>query len=152
VFGATPSGTVAYVAGQRSDLDVIEVMYTSLHAQAASQMSVERRATAAATQRYRRSFLFGYAERVGQALADVRRVAEATSTPDTGVGAPTPALARIERGRRVDAFVEQRFGTVRSAKGAARAEAGGWREGHLAAEAVDLGRARLGGRRSLGRG
>ena len=72
VFGTTPTGTVAYVAGYASDLDVVEVMYTSLHAQAASQMAVERRSTAAATQRFRRSFLFGYADRVAKSFDEAR--------------------------------------------------------------------------------
>ncbi len=35
VFIATPTGTIAYVAGRVGDLDVVEVMYTSLHSQAA---------------------------------------------------------------------------------------------------------------------
>jgi hypothetical protein len=149
VFAATPTGTIAYVAGHRSDLDVVEVMYTSLHAQAASRMSAERRATAAATQRFRRSFLFGYADRVGTSFDEARRTAEATSPTPVGVDASGMSLERLARGRRVDEFVEQRFGRVRAARGAAGAEARGWSAGRVAAEQSDLGHQRLAGRRAL---
>jgi len=88
VFGTTPTGTVAHVAGDVGDLDVVELMYHSLHAQAAARMASERRGTPAATQRYRRSFLFGYADRMGVLLADTRRETEAA------VVAPTTELRR----------------------------------------------------------
>ncbi len=152
VFAATPTGTIAYLAGYGSDLDLVEVMYTSLHAQAASRMSAERRATSAATQRYRRSFLFGYADRVAKSLDDVRRVAEAASPIEVAVDDAGRSLVRLERGRRVEEFLQQRFGRVRSARSSAGAELGGWSAGSAAAERADLGRQRLHGRRSLGPG
>lgn len=152
VFGATPTGTIAYLAGFDSDLDLVEVVYTSLHAQAASRMSAERRATSAATQRYRRSFLFGYADRVAKSLDDVRRVAEAMLLTEVAVDDVGRSLARLERGRRVEEFLQQRFGRVRTARGSAGAEVGGWSAGSAAAERADLGHQRLHGRRSLGPG
>ncbi len=152
VFAATPTGTIAYVAGYTSDLDVVEVMYTSLHAQAAVRMSAERRATAAATQRYRRSFLFGYADRVAKSLEQVRRVTESSSEfIGSGDGA-SRSLARLERGRQVEDFMQRRFGRVRSARTSAGAEVGAWSAGSDAAGRADLGRTRLDERRSLGRG
>ncbi len=151
VFGATPTGTIAYVAGHSSDLDVVEVMYTSLHAQAAAQMSGQRRATAAATQSFRRSFLFGYADRVATSFDEVRRAAEAASpTTVTDGGGLSPA--RLARSQRVDEFVGQRFGRVRTARSPAGAELTGWSAGSVAAERADLGRRRVEGRRALGAG
>ena len=82
VFASTPTGTIAYVAGHVSDLDLVEVMYTSLHAQAAARMALEHRATPAATQRHRRSFLFGYADRVAKSFGDAARAAACTSPKD----------------------------------------------------------------------
>jgi hypothetical protein len=152
VFAATPTGTIAYLAGYGSDLDLVEVIYTSLHAQAALRMSAERRATSAATQRYRRSFLFGYADRVAKSLDDVRRVAEATSPTEVAIDDAGRSLVRLERGRRVEEFLQQRFGRVRTARGTAGAEVSGWSAGSAAAERADLGRHRLQGRRSLGPG
>ncbi|HSP29446.1 MAG TPA: DUF2786 domain-containing protein [Ilumatobacteraceae bacterium] len=152
VFGATPSGTIAYVAGHASDVDVVEVMYTSLHSQAASQMSAERRATSAATQSYRRAFLFGYADRVAKSFDEVRKAAEAASPTTVAVDGGGRSLARLERGRRVDEFIGERFGRVRTARSAAGADVTGWSAGSVAAERADLGRRRVEGRRSLGPG
>lgn len=152
VFGNTPTGTVAYVAGHASDLDVVEVMYTSLHAQAASRLAVERRSTSAATQRFRRSFLFGYADRVAKSFDEARRSAEAASPTVVAVDALGRSLARLERGERVDEFVQQRFGRVRTARDSAGAEVRAWSAGSDAAARADLGQARLDDRRSLGPG
>ena len=149
VFGATPNGTIAYVAGFDADLDVIELMYSSLHAQASSRMAAERRGTAAATQRFRRSFLFGYAERIAALLAESRRVAEAATV--RSFGSPnSPAL--LERQRRVERFAAESFGRVRKARAPGAASESGWRAGATAADRADVGRARLAGRRSLGTG
>jgi hypothetical protein len=152
VFSATPSGTIAYVAGHTSDVDVVEVMYTSLHSQAASQMSAERRATSAATQSYRRAFLFGYADSVAKSFDEVRKAAEAASPTTVAVDDGGRSLARLERGRRVDEFIGERFGRVRTARSAAGADVTGWSAGSVAAERADLGRRRVEGRRSLGPG
>jgi hypothetical protein len=150
VFGTTPTGTIAYVAGFASDVDVVEVMYTSLHSQAAARMMQERRSTAAATQRFRRSFLFGYADRMGELLTDSRRATEASANDgDTVDGS---ALALLDRRRRVDAFAKESFGRVRTARAPGAAQASGWRAGVDAADRADVGRARLMGRRAIGRG
>jgi len=152
VFASTPTGTIAYVAGHVSDLDLVEVMYTSLHAQAAAQMSLERRATPAATQRHRRSFLFGYADRVAKSFDEVRAAAQAGSPTPVAVDGAGRSLARLERVQQVDEFVGERFGRVRTARSSAGAELGGWSAGSAAAEQADLGRQRVEGRRSLGPG
>jgi hypothetical protein len=152
VFASTPTGTVAYVAGHTSDLDLIEVMYTSLHAQAAAQMASERRSTPAATQRHRRSFLFGYADRVAKAFDEVRAAAEASASASVAADSASRSLARRERIQQVDDFVSTRFGRVRTARSSAGAELGGWSAGSAAAEQADLGRQRVEGRRSLGPG
>lgn len=148
VFDTTSTGMVAYVAGFSSDLDVIEVMYHSLHGQVAAQMAGERRKTAAATQRFRRSFLFGYAERLGQLLLETRRSVEAEPA-DGGAGT---ALALQERSRQVEEFAAEEFGRTRRARAAGEAQASGWLAGAAAAEQADVGRTRLAGRRALGRG
>ena len=150
VFASTPTGTVAYVAGHNSDLDLIEVLYTSLHTQAAAQMASERRSTPAATQRHRRSFLFGYADRVAKSFDEARVSAEASAS--VAADSASRSLARRERIQQVDEFVSKRFGRVRTARSSAGAELGGWSAGSAAAERADLGRQRVDRRRSLGPG
>ena len=75
VFETGPAGTVAVVAGFDVDLVVTGLLYESLHIQAANQMATTKRATPAATQRWRRSFLFGYARRIGEMLSVSRNQA-----------------------------------------------------------------------------
>ena len=156
VFGSTPTGTVAHVAGHRRDLDVVELMYHSLHGQAATHMAQERRSTASSTQRFRRSFLFGYAERMGALLDDARRETEAavvrSETSDGADHGVATEVALVERGRRVDEFAQEAFGRVRTARAPGAALASGWNAGVSAADRADVGRTRLSGRRALGSG
>ena len=143
VFQSGPDGMIAWGAGFGSDLDVVEAMYASLHQQAASQMASIRRATPAATQRYRRSFLFGYAARLGDVLHETRQRVEAEHS------APSVLPALRERRDRVDEHAETAFGRVRAARPARAAQAGAWSAGVAAADRADLGSARLSGRRAI---
>jgi hypothetical protein len=147
VFQAGPSGTTAFVAGFASDLDTVEVLYTSLHAQASARMTREHRSTGAATQRWRRSFLFGFADEVGRMLAATQREAAAAVA---GAGDVLPVL--VDRERRVAAFATQSFGRVAAARPPSAATARGWHAGRAAAAESDVGRRGIPGRRAIGRG
>ena len=147
VFEVRNRGTVAFVAGFRSDLDTTELLYHSLHAQASSRMAAERRATAAATQQWRRSFLFGYADQVRRMLQKSADQAQRHVHPSR---AALPALRARER--RVEEFARQRFGRVVAARRPKAATATGWEAGRQAASRSDLGRRRVGGLRAIGRG
>jgi hypothetical protein len=149
IFQSTPVGTVAFAAGHHTDLEIVEMLYSSLHQQAASHMASVKRSTGAATQRYRRSFLFGFAGRIGEILAESRRTVEAS------VGVTTAAANAVmlrERAERVADFVDREWGSVRSASRPRPVQPSGYVSGAAAAERADLGRVRLGGRRSIGRG
>jgi hypothetical protein len=158
VFETGPDGTDAVVAGFDSDLVVTALLYESLHVQAASQMATGKLATPAATQRWRRSFLFGYARRIGEML-DVSR-AQAAPPPAARSGPPTlfddtgspstPDL--LARAARVKAYAREAFGPVRTARAVRPPTAKGWNDGQRAAASADIGRSRLGGRPALGRG
>lgn len=154
VFRAMPEGTIAYAAGHADDLRLVEMMYHSLHQQASSHMATIKRNSGAATQQFRRSFLFGFAERISQIVAESRRLAEAvTVDPSNGdASAAATALALRERSERVDAFVADEWGRVRSAARPSPVQTAGYVRGIAAAERADIGRTRIGGRRSLGRG
>lgn len=151
VFQARPMGTVAMAAGFRSDLDVVEVMYASLHQQAASQMAGVRRQTGAATQRFRRSFLFGFADRIGEVLGESRQRAEKLASASSRTASATSALATRSRNARIDDYAASAFGRVRTARAPSAAQVGGWGAGATAASGADVGRTRLAGRRALGR-
>lgn len=147
VFEIHARGTVAFVAGFRSDLESVELLYNSLHSQAASRMASERRATPAATQQWRRSFLFGYAQQIRSML---RATADEAAQRVHPSSAALPALRA--RDKRVDEFARQRFGRVVAARRPKPATATGWEAGKRAATTADLGRARLSQVRAIGSG
>jgi hypothetical protein len=147
VFQTGPDGMTAIVAGFRRDLDLVHVLFTSLHAQAAAQMAALRRSTPAATQRWRRSFLFGFAARIAELLAAARHEAEAAAAAS---GTLLPDVT--SRADQVHRFLASSFDRVVAAPRSAPAAAAGWQHGHRAAASVDLGRARLAGRPQIGPG
>jgi hypothetical protein len=153
VFETGQQGTSAIVAGYTADLDVTEMLYTSLHIQASTQMAAVRARTPAATQRWRRSFLFGFATRVAEVFENARARASdasvATMHEAPGDRDVPDVLARSARVRR---FAASAFGPVGTARAAAPAHRSGWRDGHRAAATADLGRSRIAGRLALDRG
>jgi hypothetical protein len=151
VFQATPAGTVALLAGPRDELGVVEVIYTSLHQQAGVHMAGIRQPTGAATQRVRRAFLFGFADRIGELLQEARTSIE-SEVPVGGGPHEERALVLQARRDRVDAYAQQTWGKVRSAAQPKAVSPAGFARGVQAAERADVGRTRLAGRRSLGSG
>lgn len=147
VYEVRQRGTVAFVAGYRSDLETVSLLYHSLHTQASSRMVAERRATAAATQQWRRSFLFGYADQIRTML---RQSTDDAERRVAAAGTTLPALRA--RDRRVDEFSRERFGRVVAARRPKPATATGWAAGRDAASRADLGRAQVRGERAIGRG
>lgn len=147
VFEVRDRGTVAFVAGFRSDLETTELLYNSLHTQASSRMVGERRATGAATQQWRRSFLFGFANQIRQMLDTSATEAQRHVHPASST---LPALRA--RDRRVNEFTRQRWARVSAARRPKPATATGWEAGRQAAARADLGRRRMGGLRAIGRG
>ena len=147
VFQVREHGTVALVAGFRSDLRAIELLYTSLHAQASARMAAVRKGTPAATQRWRRSFLFGFANEIRTMLADTSKEARREHHPATST---VPALRA--RDRQVAEFARRRFGRVRAARSPKGATHSGFVAGADAARRSDVGRSRVGGFRAIGRG
>jgi hypothetical protein len=147
VFEVHDRGTVALVAGFASDLDTVELLYNSLHTQAASRMAGERRSTPAATQQWRRSFLFGYADQIRAMLRATAAEAVQRTHPSS---AALPALRA--RDKRVEEFSRQQFGRVVAARRPRAATTTGWEAGKRAASRADLGRGRLPEVRAIGSG
>jgi hypothetical protein len=147
VFEVRDRGTTALVAGFHTDLDTVEMLYNSLHTQAASRMAAERRATPAATQQWRRSFLFGYAAQIRTMLKATAAEAVLRSHPSS---AALPALRA--RDKRVDEYARQQFGRVVAARRPKAATATGWEAGKRAASRADFGRAGISEVRAIGSG
>ncbi len=150
VYKTLETGTVGLVAGFRSDLSTVEMLYTSLHTQASSQMAEVRRSTGAATQQWRRSFLFGYAAQVATMLERSVHTTLQQQRADTDNDL-LPILR--ERQERVQEFAAVSFGRVRSGRPVSGIGQSGYSAGQqAAARRADLGRRMVASRRGLGPG
>jgi hypothetical protein len=148
VYRSEEAGTIAMVAGYRSDLEALEAMYSSLHAQAAIRMAQERSFDAAATLSWRRSFLFGYANEIQSMLEESMR-AESRGHPEGG-DRLMPAV--VDRDRRVREFADSAWGPTRRARQPARPNMLGYLAGQREAGHADLGRRRVPQRGALNAG
>jgi hypothetical protein len=132
---------IANVVGVRSDVAAVELLFTSLLLQAAQALSAAERALGrrSGSRSFRRSFLLGYAHRIGERMRSARQRVTAEAAAAHGVD-----LLPVLRGRQ--AAVEQRmadlFPRVRSTRSRASADAGGWFAGREAAERADVGHRR----------
>lgn len=138
------------VFGFPADVAGVELLFTSLLAQAASAMHAAQPASrdGASTIAFRRSFLASYAERIGDRLTEATRkiVAEAVAVDDSLL----PVLAAREE-EVLHAF-EERFPNARTSR-ISVTDARGRRAGLDAADRADLGATRavdVAGRPALG--
>ncbi len=129
---------IANLVGVRADVAAVELLFTSLLLQAAQALSAAEQPLGrrSASRPFRRSFLLGYAHRIGERLLDARRRATARAAAEHGVD-----LLPVLRSR--EAAVEERvaelFPRVRATRSRASVDAGGWYAGREAAERADVG-------------
>jgi hypothetical protein len=132
---------IANLVGSRPDLDAVELLFTSLLLQAAQALSAAERAKGArsSSRSFRRSFLLGYAQRIGERLRTAQRRATEEASAEHGVD-----LLPVLRSRQaaVEERVAELFPRVRSTRSRASVDAGGWYAGQAAAERAAVGRRR----------
>jgi hypothetical protein len=138
---STPDGRLGHVIGYAPDVGRVQVLYTSLHAQAASRMATvgpggpagtgPGRRTPSTVVRFRRAFLFGFAATVGERLAAANQAAMADVPAST-------ALVLADRTARVDDWIHGAYGRVGTHRSGA-APGAGWEAGASAGSAADLG-------------
>jgi Protein of unknown function (DUF2786) len=139
-----PAFGIVTMVGMRSDVDLVELLVTSLLVQAARGLGEATRAGGARARStaFRRGFLYAYAQRIDERLSTARDAARAEATAAYG-SALAPVLA--DRQAAVDRVVEELFPQLRR-RGGRTVDADGWSAGRQAADSADLGgtRARLG--------
>jgi hypothetical protein len=146
-FLTGPSGTTAQISGPLREVEAVEVLFNSLHQQMATQVSKQRRATGAATQRFRRAFMFGFAERVRELLHDAHSVA---ASKQEDVQSLLPIL--LEERERVHRFAAEQLGPIRAATAPAPVVANGATAGRQAAADADIGRICVASQDAIGQG
>lgn len=134
-----------HLFGHGSDLDRVEVMFTSLLLQATRDLTrtpVPRDQHAAA---FRRSWLAGFTLAIRQRLADAERRAAAEAGPRFAAAGSSTALVLASRTELVEAAMHDTYPHLRTARPRVLSGSGG-RHGWEAGQRADLGeRSRLAG-------
>ena len=129
---------IANLVGATSDIDAVELLFTSLLLQVAQALTAAERSSGrrSASRSFRRSFLLGYAHRIGERLTSARERATAEAAAAHGVD-----LLPVLRSRQaaVEERVAELFPRVRAGRSRASVDAGGWFAGRAAAERADVG-------------
>jgi hypothetical protein len=135
-----PAFGIVTVVGMGSDVDLVELLVTSLLVQAGRGLTEATRAGGARARStaFRRGFLYAYAQRIEERLTAARDAARAEARAEYG-SALAPVLA--ERQAAVDRKVEDLFPQLRRRSGRT-VDAAGWSAGRQAADAADLGSSR----------
>jgi len=129
------------VVGANGDVFATELLFTSLLLQAQQALLAEGdQVGAGALQRsrsFRSAFLFAYANRIGERLAEVNASVIAEAEADIQSGSVLPVLAH--RSRVVDEAFDRLFGNLVEQRVRAGWNAAGWSSGRRAADRAQLG-------------
>jgi hypothetical protein len=134
----------ATLVGLPIDLDLTELLFTSLLVQATRAVGDAASASANTRSRsFRRAFLVSYAHRIGERLEDAVEHASTDAIAQYGTSLVPILAARTEA---VEEAFEQMFPNTRPMRGR-RFDAQGWEAGRAAADlaVLDAGRSRLTG-------
>ena len=131
----------ATVVGLPVDLDVAELLFTSLLVQVNRAMTVATASAHSRSRGFRRAFMLAYAHRIGERLAEAAAHANEDATQQYGT-ALVPILEA--RDLAVDAEFTRLFPATRTSR-SRRVDAQGWAAGRAAADnaVLDEGRSRL---------
>jgi Protein of unknown function (DUF2786) len=136
VFSSTLGFSTVF--GFDGDLDMVELLLTSLLTQATSSMVASEKhaepSGGSRTRSYRQSFLLAFAYRVGERLREATKVATTQATTEMGESV-LPVL--VDRERQVAGLVDEIFPKVRT-KRSTVSSAAGWQAGQAAADRASL--------------
>ncbi len=126
------------VLGFDADQDIVELLFTSLLAQATSAMVAAGRSTdrsgASRTKSFRRAFILAYASRIGERLEEAKQAATKSAHTDLG-DSFLPVLA--SRDEQVESAVNEMFPNLKRTS-ARISNVDGWNAGREAADKATL--------------
>jgi uncharacterized protein DUF2786 len=127
---------MSMVFGFAADLDVTELLFTSLLVQATSAMVRAGADSRSRTKAFRQSFLIAYAVRIGERLTKATAAAEHEVAEETPGRNLLPVLASRERA--VTEAVESTFTNLTRTRGLRVTDEEGWASGRAAADLATL--------------
>ncbi|MGW7314056.1 DUF2786 domain-containing protein [Streptomyces sp. NPDC054854] len=132
------------VVGFESDLEAVELLYTSLLVQGTAAMTRAEAAQRAGgrkrTKTFRQSFLLAYASRLGRRLAETAEHATAEHAAGERVdGAPAHLPALVARDVAVTSRADEMFPRTTTTRLRGATDHAGWEDGTAAADAAHVG-------------
>jgi hypothetical protein len=132
------------IIGFHSDVERVELLYTSLLLQAVNAIKRERPysyATASETRQYRKSWLVGFGERVGMRLWRKEQEARAKYDREHAAdgGEPGTGLVLVGRRDQVKAFYDANHGQLKTRKSHRQVDDYAAQDGQAAGDKADLG-------------
>lgn len=131
-----------HLFGFDSDLERVELLYTSLLVQASFGLAAAPVPSFESPAAFRRTWLIGFAQAIGHRLREAERQAEASATSATG---PSVALVLADRRQIVDRRVSEQYPELRTAP-PRRLMGSGLSGGYAAGRRADLGATAVGRR------
>lgn len=141
------------VIGFEGDVRRTELLVTSLLLQLTRDLlaGTPRTGSASATASWRRSFIIGFASRIGERLTAARAEAAAEADAEGAVGSQSCELVLVDRDAQVGEKVRAEFPRLRTTRVSSGSSSSGRAAGRSSADRADLGTERLaGGRAELG--
>jgi hypothetical protein len=125
------------VSGYQSDLEVVKMLYASLSLQMAKEVKAVTRKGRMSLATVRKSFMLGFASRVGEKLREANTVATAEA-PTTSTGRSTELVLRDRRAA-VDAYFNRQTPNIRSSSGPKIRDPHAFLAGRDAGDRADIG-------------
>lgn len=127
----------AVLFGYASDLDRVEMLFTSLLVQSAHALAVTPVPFYDSPAAFRRTWYAGYAAMIGKRLRDAEEQARAEAAPNTQAGRSTSVVLVDRKDKLERAFADQ-WGHLKTGR-ERRLSGNGFRAGALAGQNADLG-------------
>ena len=137
-------GYAMHLFGFATDLERVDLLYTSLLVQASIALSAAEVPEWDSVAAFRRSWLVGFASAVGERLRRAEERASAAPQPASG---PSVELVLADRSEQVDRRVDETYPRLRISP-TRRLIGGGLDSGYAAGQRADLGGPRVAGRGS----
>ena len=148
--GRKITGGWVYLTGFRTDVDNVEILFTSLHIQATHEVLSADQNHWENTKSFRNAFFYGYSHAIGDRLAAVRREVQKQEVVRVQEATGTNLLpVLVARKAQVEEEFHKYHGRPTGKVTATYQRNTGYTSGQAAASRADIGQRRVGSRKAL---